>query len=172
MARQIVRRSFRRSSKRQTEWSLAFQSLGITAVPAASKVLLSVINPNAPSGIGTIVRSRGILSIRTDTPAANEHQTGAMGIAVVNSVAAALGVTGLPGPGTEIGFDWFVYQSFAQMQITSTTLTTVVGFQYEIDSKAMRKFGIDERLVFMIENLSTTNAFDMLANIRFLVKSG
>ena len=41
-----------------------------------------------------------------------------------------------------------------------------------IDSKAMRKFESDEGLVFMIENASSTNGFDAMLQLRFLVKAG
>ncbi len=174
MANIRVRRSFGRSGakRRQVEWSLAFQSTGNVSVPASSVVLLSTINPNSPSGIGTIVRSRGMFSINTDQGAASEEQTGAVGVAVINSVAAALGVTGVPGPATQISYDWLVYQSFTQGQFVSSNIGIRRSIDWLIDSKAMRKFGLDERLALVVENVHATDGFNILVNIRFLVKSG
>ena len=54
----------------------------------------------------------------TNETAASENQLGAFGIALVNDVAAALGVTGIPGPATDALWDgWFVSVKHTQIQL-------------------------------------------------------
>ncbi len=163
-------------SKRQTGWDLSVSSTSFVTIAANTKVALAVFNSAALAevGPGTIVRTRGLLAVKTDQISAAEAQIGAFGIGFVNSVAGQLGVTALPGPSTEITWDgWFVLQPILQ----NFAFGTAVGFdpdhavQYPIDSKAMRKYDVDENLAVMVQNDAATG-FDIAIYIRFLVKFG
>jgi len=134
-------------------------------VPAAG------LEPESPA---TIVRTRLELSIKPTTTASDTNMVGAFGVAFVNTVAATLGITALPGPAAECAWGgWFVWQPI----VTSFQVTTDVGFQgqidrkYTIDSKAMRKFESDQALVMMIEN-NTAVAWLFAVAGRLLVKAG
>jgi len=173
-------RSFVRSRapKRQTDWGLSIESVAPITVAPATKVLLATFAPLvlslfAPS---TIVRTRGYLTVVSDQRAVIESQIGGFGVAFVNSVAAALGVTGLPGPTSDDLFDgWFVHKTFGQQMLSGTDVAfqqTMASDSYEIDSKAMRKFDSDMALVVMVENSHATQAFEVLTSLRFLVKAG
>ncbi len=152
--------SFRPASKkRQTEWSLCSISTGYSTIAASSKVLMVVfpaamLSPESPA---TIVRTRGVLSIRPVETAIDRTLVGAVGFGIVNTVAGALGITALPGPSAQCSWaGWFVWQTF----IEQFFITTDVGWDFAsksftIDSKAMRKFKEDEALVVVIENAGT-----------------
>ncbi len=170
-------RQFAQRSKRSTDWQIATFPVGETAVAASTKVLLILV-PSTTLGTiapATIVRTRGIFAIRSDAPGVTELQVGAFGIGLVNDVAGALGVTALPGPSTDaLWGGWFVHQFITQANQVNTAIGADARgvYQYEIDSKAMRKFESDEALVIMVENTSGSFAFTITAGIRFLVKAG
>ncbi len=171
------RGSFRgRGSKRLTEWGICSVATGFSSAAAGTKVIAflapaAVLEPESPA---TIVRSRLLLSIRSDQSAATENQMGAFGCGFVNVVAGALGITALPGPATDCAWGgWFVWQPIVQ----AIRVTTDVGFdpqyvtQYVIDSKSMRKFESDMSLLWMIENVGA-HGFDFAVTGRMLVKAG
>ncbi len=164
-----------RRSKRQVEWQLTFGQTAVANVPASSKIILIVFPSTTIETIApaTVVRIRALVGIQSDQISATENYAGVLGFAFVNDVAGALGVTGLPGPSTDAGFGWFVWQAM-QGSFTFLDATGIVGNgrqTYEIDSKAMRKFGSDEALVMMVENTNAVG-FDIQIEGRILVKSG
>ncbi len=167
-----ARYSKRGGTRRSTDWQLGVIATGFTTVPANSKVLLtSFLSATlllfSPS---TIVRTRGLITWASDQVGAAESPMGAFGVSFVNEVAAALGVTALPGPGLDQLFDgWFVHQHL-QHRFEGTGQGPVYN-QIVIDSKAMRKFESDEALVVMVENTSAVGAL-LAVSLRFLIKAG
>ncbi len=98
----------------------------------------------------TIVRTRFLVSIKSDQQAATENQIGAFGMAVVSDQAVAVGVTAVPTPITDQGSDLF----FAwQPLIASFVFSTGVGTDsqnattFVMDSKAMRKVDVGQDIV-------------------------
>ncbi len=102
----------------------------------------------------TIMRTRGIIAIRSDQEVADEYPFGSYGSLVVTETAAALGITALPDPDSFIGAgdpeqDWYIHQVCQ----CSFRFGSGVGFQedsvseYLIDSRAMRKVGPDDDVV-------------------------
>jgi len=170
-------RGVTRGPRRQTDWAFALLAADGVAIPAASKVLLASIASSVLSTIApaTIVRTRGLLTIRSDQSIATELQLGAMGVAFVNEVARGLGVTALPGPSTEALWDgWFVHQFISQAYEFVSGVGTNPQYvtQYMVDSKAMRKFESDEGLVFMVENAHAATGFVATLQLRLLLKAG
>jgi len=178
----VLSRSFRpRGPRRQTDWALGLVSSAYVNIPAASKVLITRFTAAQMAAVapGTIVRVRGMLSIKSDQVAAREEFQGAVGLGFVNETAGALGVTGIPGPcgggAGEVLYDGWLYHQFFQQMFE---LGTAVGFDsqgstnYVIDSKAMRKFDGDVSLVFIAQNINAANGFDLSAQFRILVKAG
>ncbi len=165
----------RGSVRRQTDWGISIKTSATVPIAAATKVLVISIPAVALGlvGPGTIVRTRGYVSVGTDQLGGSEDQIGAFGFAFVNEQARAAGAASIPGPFTNQNFEgWFVHGAFGQ----SYFVQTAVGFnaniaqRYEVDSKAMRKYDEDLGLVFMVENGHATNGFNILANFRFLIK--
>jgi len=151
-------------------------STAYQTVPANSDVLLSSFSASALSAIApaTIIRTRGILSVKSDQSAASEVQFGGFGIALVNEAARAAGVASLPSASSMIDDRFFVLQPFLQQFL----LLDASGFDarndtsYIIDSKAMRKITNDDGLVFVAGNNHATHGLQVSFMIRHLVKSG
>ena len=168
-----VRRGFSgpRGARRATIWVGTLEAaVTFTGVGAGAKSLLLT---NAIGEPLTIVRTRGIVTVKTDQFAASEDQIGALGIAVVNSTAAALGVTAVPGPMSDESSDlFFVYEMFGN----TFQLGSAVGFRPDqgitrvIDSRAMRKATAEEDIVVVWENGVNGNATSVLVNLRTLFK--
>jgi len=163
-------RRFVRGPRKATDWSASAPSTGFISVAASTAQLLQTFVPIA--GGETVVRVRGILSIKSDQIASAENQIGAYGIGVVSAQAEALGITAIPHPSTDSSWGgWLFHQYFAN----ALELATAVGFVTNkcvvttIDSKAMRKVGDEERLVFVIEN-SAAFGIQVLDPLRVLSK--
>ncbi len=177
MARGRTFVSSRRVSKRLTDWAFVVSSSGVTNIPLGSKVLAASLSAAQLAGAapGTVIRTRGVLHVTSDTTGAGEVQTGAMGIGFVSETARALGVTAISGPDTDALWDgWFVHQFIEQRTLFSSAvgIDMAPGVQYIIDSKAMRKFDGSDGLVVMFENTSATFGYDVVLGLRFLVKAG
>jgi len=99
--------------KRSTTWALCSSPTGSTNLNAATKAIAVLIPSSTLLDLipFTIVRTRGLVHIRSDQAAASEDQNGAFGMGIVNDVAGALGITALLGPATDCGWPgWFVHQ--------------------------------------------------------------
>ncbi len=172
------RSSFRRGTRRASDWQIAVESSAFVNVPANSSVLLISITAAALSAIGpfTIVRSRGYLSVVTDQFAAEEDQIGGVGMALVNDRARAVGISALPVPtGTELLDDRFFWiQMFGQRFLFGSAIgmEPKAAESFVIDSKAMRKVKTDDALVITASNPHATNGFNLAIGMRILTKAG
>ena len=165
MARGRVVHAKRRSVK---QW-FGTSDQGAQTVASGAKVLIQILVPGEAM---TIIRNRGILIVAPQSGATDTTSDGVYGIGVVSDVAAALGVTGIPGPFTESGWGGWMVHQFWRMQLDVTTDVGRLGgtgFQvsYDIDSKAMRKIGPNERMVEVFE--SRSGAVFTVAHVRTLV---
>jgi len=163
----LARRPFvrTRSSRKGTDWSGSTPVTGFTAVAASTSSLLQIFTPIV--GGETVIRIRGLLSVKTDQIAAAENQVGAYGICVVSEPAATVGITAVPTPMADNAWDgWMYHQYFAQ----AFQFSSAVGWranlaeQVQIDCKAMRKVSENDRLVFVVENAAAfgIQLFDMV----------
>ena len=160
------------SQRRLTTW---FQFQPVATVDAAvGGTLVGSLNAAALAlRPFTIVRTRFLVGILSDQAAVSESQVGAFGMAVVSDQAAAIGVTAIPMPITDMSSDlWFVHQlMYSDFQIDSS-----VGFQsdamhqYVIDSKAMRKVEVGEDIVLVTERSGTGDGILTIVGGRALVK--
>jgi len=106
----------------------------------------------------TVIRTRGIMLVRSDQVSASETFGVDLGFAVVSEQASAIGVTAVPTPLTDKESDlFFVYESlFGHINVGSGAGTGVPdqqGGQFmKFDSKAMRKINDDQELVVVVEN--------------------
>ena len=169
MARRRGGVPFRGSQKRLTEWSsLADQSY--VDVGSGASVLLSSVSFEDP---GTIVRSRGIFSIRAQSPITGDLDIGgAFGVGLVSAEALAIGITALPKPHADADWGgWMVWRPF-QYFIEFGDGTGVNMFSndwmLEIDSKAMRKVEPNSAMVFVVE--SQVGVFSVAEKVRLLLK--
>ena len=178
MARRFVGRSLavrgRVGPPRLTEWFGSSNALVDAYTTLAANSLVLVTNFPSAAGAerdllpGTIVRTRGTLSIGSDQGAALETQTGVFGAAIVSEAAFTAGGAALPDPITSssAGF-WFLYEPFARKALNSDGTSTMA---YNFDSKAMRKIEPGEMAVFMLVNAHATEGLQFLLHIRMLIK--
>ncbi len=92
----------------------------------------------------------------SDIDNADELSLGAFGMGIVSDDAFAAGAASIPGPFTDDTAElWLVHQYVYQRVLFDTAVgSSVVGHDvtWEIDSKAMRKFTDEQKLVLMAEN--------------------
>ncbi len=117
----------------------------------------------------TIVRTRGILSIRPQTFGADLAIGGAFGVCVVSDEAFAAGSGSIPRPFDDADWGgWLVWRSFEDFyEFGDSTGVRRQAIQMEIDSKVMRKVTVNETIVFMCE--SQTGALNVAAHLRMLL---
>ncbi len=99
----------------------------------------------------TIVRSRMAFYLRSDQSAAAEDQVCAFGIAVVSAQAAAIGVTAVPTPVTDLGSDAWLLHKIMFNSVGAGAVDNIRGHYMEEDSKAMRKVEDGFELTFVAE---------------------
>ena len=132
----------------------------------------------------TLIRTRGELLIYLRLATASDHGFhGAFGIAKATTAAIVAGAASVPTPITEEGWDGWLYHwyfsTFAAGPIAMATAaqetaqnhSTVAAVRIEVDSKAMRKWDIDEGIYAAIEVLEVGMAeMSWAFNSRLLVK--
>ena len=114
---------------RETAW-LFVDTVESTMAGAPTAVLANSLNASALAlRPFTIVRTRGVFFVNSDQIVANESYGADRGYAVVSDQAAAIGVTAVPTPLTDMGSDlFFVYeQVFMRAAIASGAGTGVPG---------------------------------------------
>ncbi len=85
--------------------------------------------------------------------ASSEDYSGALGLIVVSDQAVAAGVASVPNPATDSGSDWFVYEPIAGHLVVGTAVGLHLNMESRVtDSRAMRKIGDGQDIVFVVEN--------------------
>ena len=175
----MARRSFQRSprglsTRRQTSWFQGPQNSAGTQLTGSGSTLLGNGATATEDGL-TLVRSRGILTFMlTAATAASDGFHGAFGLAIVTTPAFQAGVASLPSPVTEIDWDGWLYHQFFKAQAPSAFTANGTGpwvYQFQIDSKAMRKFG-EQQTMFGLVEVTEVGTSSMLVSFdtRILIK--
>jgi len=160
-----------RGARRESEWfSVPFSSTTMTALGGT---LISSLNAAALAlRPFTVVRTRLELFVVSDQEGASEVYNGALGMAVVSDQAAAIGVTAIPTPVTDLASDlWFVHQPFFGSIVVITAIGAInEGWPYTVDSKAMRKVNGDQDVVIVGEVSGISSGATLQMAGRMLVK--
>jgi len=121
----------------------------------------------------TLLRTRGSVGLQLDIGAVDERALIVCGIIIVNTPAFVAGAASLPSPVTEDSADWlWLGSAWLSSGAEAAVVTDLYGQRLEIDSKAMRKFGVDETIVFIVEvaeSVDQTGSFDVQYYFRVLV---
>jgi len=165
----MARKRFMRGGRsvRETLW-FQFPEIRVVNVSANAATLAHSLNAAALAlRPFTIVRSLFHWSVRSDQTGVSENWESGLGIAVVTDQAAAIGVTAVPTPFTDLGSDEWLLHAVLDGRFE---FITGVGFEANsvsprggalIESKAMRKVENGSDIVTVIENdslsLGTTN---------------
>ena len=170
MARRFVRPVGSRLRTRKTWGGFTSGAAWVAVAGSQSSILGSFV---AGTDV-TVLRTRGLLSIRSDQEGIDEEVNGALGLAVVSEDAFGIGVTAVPTPIADIGSDaWLMWMPFSHAFrfAAAVGLNEPIQSMFTIDSKAMRKFHADERVVVVIENEPTVG-FELNLMVRQLVSTG
>jgi len=156
------------SSRRKTTWG-GIHSLAYTTIAAGTNVLLAFFSAaglvNVPRS--TLIRVRGVVSVRSDQSIGVEAPMGAFGIALANENARVAGAASLLGPITDSSADeWQTWQGLFPPGLVTTNMSDVR--EYMIDSKGQRKLSDLESIVVMVENASATIGMEIAVQLRFL----
>ncbi len=159
------RRTFARGAKRLTTWSGPADQ-GYVAVASAGATLIASSTFAQPA---TVVRVRGQVSLQVAT-AADLSIVGAFGMGVVSQEAFNAGVASIPEPFSDGDWGgWFVWRSFSyRWEFSDASGNVAMPWNFEIDSKAMRKIEANEVIVFVAE--SQSGAFSISTPLRVLIK--
>ena len=173
MAR-LVSRTVRGSApKRFTTWG-AVQSTEFVVMPASSKIFVASFSAAGLANLArsTLIRVRGLITIRSDQQVAIEEASGAFGVAVVTETARALGVTALPDPVADAAGDyWQTWQAWTApplMGAVASGSPSPSQMQYVIDSKGQRKLADLDAIVLMASNIHATHGAEIALQLRFL----
>ena len=166
----IHRRSkdFRGDSRtaRLTEWST--YGGASAGVASGGATLISSISFEDP---GTLIRTRGIISVAPQAFGADLLVTGCYGAGIVSAEALAVGITAIPTPVSDADWGgWMVIEPFS-LRVEFSDATGIVvpaSVQVPIDSKAMRKVEPNEAVVFVAESL--VGAYNIVDMTRLLLK--
>ena len=166
----------RTTSKRQTAWGFGPDevdgSIGASGSQLWTNGIILVAEINA-----TIVRIRGKMRIQLLTAtAAGDGFFGALGLCLVSTDAFVAGVASIPGPLNDLPWGGWIWHSFFDVRTITGTIADGVNAAtastlIDIDSKAMRKWGVNETLVGVIEHVeSGTATAELQGDTRVLVK--
>ena len=161
-------RFIRSAHKRRVAWEGAFgSSLASGAGSFVTTLISEAVLEARPAP--TLVRCRGEFWAKSQTSAVNARVTA--GIIVVTAKALAAGVASLPTPLTDVGSDWLWWDTYATAWQTGEPIETG-GFRRVIDSKAMRKVGLNQVVVMVVEvtSISGTPSVDIVFGVRMLLK--
>jgi len=138
-----------------------------TAVAAGGATILTSLSFESP---GTLIRTRGMVSVFPQAAGADINVVGAFGIGIVSAEALSVGITAIPTPFTDADWGgWMVLQPFAfRLDVTSDIGRLISSLQIEVDSKAMRKVGPNTAAVVVAESLS--GALSVADTTRLLLK--
>ncbi len=144
--------------KRSKVWDLGpggddlatYDSIGISTT--SSNIFGSGITPVVGGGELTVLRTRGFLQLHLLTASGQGQGFNyAAGIAVASAAAFAVGSTAVPMPFDEVGWGGWLWHMTGKVSSPIDTLGVgslldgiAIQPRFEIDSKAMRKFGFDD----------------------------
>ena len=145
---------------------------------SATSISIFSVNKIATSDGSTLVRMRGQLSawLTSAGSAGDGFNQCAVGFCMVTENAAGVGATAVPDPIVDSGWDgWMYYRFLGPLISISTTVTPVDGLsfqQFEIDSKAMRKWKDTDVFmgIFSVGTEQGVAVGEFQANTRLLVK--
>jgi len=164
----VARRRFAHSGgrKRTTEW-IGPADQNFVGVGSGGATLIASSSFEISS---TIIRTRGAVTIRPAVTVADAAIVGAFGMGIVSAEALAAGIASIPEPFSDGDWGgWFVWRSFGyELEFEDATGVSYPSWGFEVDSKAMRKIGPSEAIVFVAE--SQFGAFDIAASLRLLAK--
>ena len=174
----MARRFEQRGPQRQFIWSgILLQAAGAALASGKSTGGLGALGVTSGGGV-TLIRTRGMYNVHFDPTSVNDVVQFAMGLALFSSDAFTAGAASLPGPISDLDYDWIWHQNILLGPTFTATEGTAdlmqnTGYR-ELDSKAMRKLKPSESMGFVVEAaiLSGGGTIDFSMSARQLFKLG
>ena len=170
------RRFTQTSRKRVTSWH--GQNITVLNLVAGTPQFFTLISESVLETFPTptLVRTRGRIMATTDVSSTLSSRC-IVTAGIIKVTAAALAGSAVPTPLADVGSDWLWWDVFTIGDPEAATFpeigSTLSVDRISIDSKAMRKVGLNEVLIIVFE--LTTNEGVMVANlqgnIRMLLKA-
>ena len=151
------RRTFIRGGRsvRETLWLFVTETRSVTVGANGATFIGSLSAGALALRPFTVVRSLLHWSARSDQTGASENWGHAIGIAVVSDQSAAIGITAIPTPFTDLGSDlWLLHRIIDGrfLFVSGVGVESNAVDQMDIESKAMRKVEDGQDLAIVIEN--------------------
>jgi len=172
------RGAFTAGRRRPVTWAQGPSATNV-AISATGKTLFSVNITGAGEALErTIMRMRGggIIGLLSATAAGDGFQFG-IGIGLVSEQALTAGAGSIPGPLTDRDWDGWIWHKMGTIRAVTATIADGVNavvsqWQFDIDSKAMRKWDSDaDAIVGMLEVTEKgTATAELDADTRLLLK--
>ena len=100
----------------------------------------------------TLIRTRGLFSLVGLTAAAvGDGFQGAFGIGIVSENAFGVGITAVPTPITDVGWDGWLFHHFVSAHAAQNAGSDAANQHFMVDSKAMRKIKATDVIVAVLE---------------------
>jgi len=168
------RRFAPRAARRSTFWEGG--NIGLASVATGTNVVATLIPEasleNVPNS--TLIRIRGSVLVAATTGSVGALAVATLGIKL--STAAAVAGATVEGPNVDIGSDWIWWTAVGLSQQNTIAVPTPDGLtlmhRVDIDSKAMRKVGLNQVLVFVAQNtvVAATLTYEVVGAARVLFK--
>ena len=176
-----------KSAPHRSSWEFGPETSGNGAPQGLTASSSQLAGTNVAAAIDglTLIRTRGEFMIYlTAATALGDGFHGAFGIGKATQAAVVAGVLSVPNPITEEAWDgWLYHRYFSCMapgpiavataaQETLQNAGNIASLRLEVDSKAMRKWDINESMFACIEVIEHgTATAEWLFNSRMLVKN-
>ena len=151
-------------TRRLTAWGLGPGGSGAASIASSTSTILGSGVVPLVEGL-TAVRLRGSLQAYLKTSdAANGGFHCALGIALATDEAFAVGITALPEPVTDPGFDGWLFHRFFDLHSFGATIAEsmnaagLASIQFEVDSKAMRKIPVGMTMYAVLQSVELSTA--------------
>ncbi len=159
-------------SRRESSWSEGPGDSTPGSITASGTAILGLGAVAVEDGL-TIVRTRGLLTLVGNVfTTVGDAMVGAFGLCIVSENAFGVGVTAVPAPLTDVGWNGWFYHTFVGVSRGTADFANGSGFQrIVVDSKAMRKIKRTDVVIAVIELVETGAAdVDVFFDSRLLSK--
>ena len=150
--------------RRKSSWEFGPGSTGALSISSSTTALVGGGVTVSANG-ATLVRTRGSLQAFLKTSdAANGGFHLVFGIGIASADAFGVGVTALPNPGDDPGWPGWLYWRVFDLHSFGATIAESMGagglgsVQFEVDSKAMRKVGVNEVIFASVQAIELSTA--------------
>ena len=150
------------AGRRRVSWSGGPD--GNTGSISSSTVFLFGGIATASADDLTIIRTRGeLLLYLTSVDAVGAGYSWRFGICNVTQNAAGIGVTAVPDPNVDVGWDGWLYHAGGELRSMGSTDASLIGantamVRHVIDSKAMRKTHASDAIIAVLSVTETVTA--------------